>query len=361
MKQSLSMLCLTVLLLGAFDLVVSGVLSWAEPRGKLGSLVRYFEYGRSVPGKIERWETAQARQYEFGWMGPIIAKSADGFANEGPAAGPVIRTYGMSFVNNIMTQIKTLSPEQAVDLHSGPAAPPNYTYALFVDDAAYRKPGDVAVLGILSSSIPAMASLGNRSWAFEQPLPFTYPIFRPDGDGLRRITPLITTSAAERGLSEQSGMAAGWAAQLIQEDAFYSPITFGAVWLDHSPFARLVRRALAKGHIARSEAQILSGSFPYREVLHRIITRFSSSAEQAGQIPVVMLIQTGDLGETDLLALLRPFLKEHGIPYFATAEHFDPRDPSGFIEDGHYRKGVDRRFAEAFLKQLAPLMAKQSP
>lgn len=67
---------------------------------------------------------------------------------------------------------------------------------------ANRRKDDVAVLGILSSSVPALAALSNRTWMFEQPAPFTYPVFRPDAQGgLKRIDPLVRSEADLREVS----------------------------------------------------------------------------------------------------------------------------------------------------------------
>jgi hypothetical protein len=259
----------------------------------------------------------------------------------------------MSFVRNILTQAQAVAPGLVLDMHDGPGAPPNATYAMFLDDAQNRQPGDFAVFGILSSAIPALAALSNRTWVFEQPAPFTYPVFRPVGDGLRRIEPLINSATGQRALRTQPDANAAWARQLAEEDLFYSPITFGATWLDYSPFARLLRRALAKSHIERTEAKILSGAYPHAEVLRRMIAGFAQTARRDGQIPIIVLIQSRDGG--DVLEIARPVLERDNIPYFATVEHFDPRDPSGFLGDGHYRPEIDRTFGIAFVDLIDTL------
>ncbi|MEM6742400.1 MAG: hypothetical protein AAF676_01525 [Pseudomonadota bacterium] len=356
MKKTLSVFALTLGFLALMDLAVAGVLRLAEAQGRLGGLVQYFEYGRSVPGKLARWRArpgTRGNLFDVAWRSEIVAASTERFAKEPESIGQVIRTYGMSFTSNILRPAAALSPQLTLDQHVGPSASPNFTYALFLDDRANRRPGDVAVLGVLSSGVPALAALSNRTWIFEQPAPFTYPVFRLQGDGLERIEPLIDSAAAERALTEDPDPA--WTRQLAQKDAFHGWANFGAPWLDVSPFARLVRRSLATAHVAEVEAEILAGeSFPYEEVLRRILVAFAETAHADGQTPLVMLIQTRDPVDADLLALARPVLERHDIPYFATAEHVDPRDPSGFLGDGHYRPEIDRMFAERLREILAP-------
>lgn len=356
MKRTFMVLGLTLICLVLMDVIVAFALGWAERTGRFGSLVTYFEYGRSVPGKLARWEDnpdPRGNLYDAAWRETLIEQSHEAFLAEPEEEGPVIRSYGMSFVNNILRSAVELRPDLVWDGHSGPGAPPNFTYALFEEDRDNRKAGDVVILGILSSAVPAMAALSNRTWAFEQPAPFTYPVYWPDGEGLVPVEPLINSSEEERSLRADPAVARRWARQLAEDDAFYAWPTFGAPWLDVSPFARLVRRSLAISDVAKTEADILSGSpYPYAEVLRRMIRSFSETARSDGQIPIVFLIQSRDPGDADLLVALQSVLNEEEILYLATAMYFDPRDPSGFLPDGHYAPGVDRTFAEAFLEML---------
>ena len=196
MKRTATILCLTLGLLALLDFGVGQVLGWAERSGRLGSLVQYFEYGRSVPGKLARWQDrpgTPGNLMDVAWRPEMIARSAVEFEAEASTAQPVIRGYGMSFVNNILQSAATQDPGLILDLHSGPAAPPNFTYALFEEDRDNRRAGDVAVLGILSSSVPAMGALSNSTWMFEQPAPFTYPVYYPKENGLRRVEPLVSS------------------------------------------------------------------------------------------------------------------------------------------------------------------------
>lgn len=360
MKKTLSIFGLTLAFLALLDVAVAGVLSWADDRGKIGSLVQYFDYGRSVPGKLQKWRetpNTDGNLYDVAWLDDAVAISQTKFNAAERADGPIVRSYGMSFVNNILQQAAALNPALLVDYHAGPAAPPNFTYALFLDDAANRHPGDVVVLGILSSSVPALAALSNRTWNFEQPAPYTYPVFLPDKDALSRTDPIVKSVQDQRALQNDPQTDAAWAEQLADQDLFYARTTFGAIWLDRSPFARLVRRSLAKGHVERTEAKILSGAFPYADVLTRIISGFAETARAEGQIPVVMLIQTRAQSDVDLLAIAQPVLERGSIPYLATAEHFDPRDVSGFLADGHYQPEIDKRLGQAFLKIVAAAQA----
>lgn len=357
MKKTLAVLGLTLALLIVMDGLVALALNVFERQGRLNTLVRYFDYGRSVPGKLRNWEDHPEDRdnlYDFAWRSQSFDASVARFAEEPADTGPVVRSYGMSFVVNILGAAVNQDPSVAWDNHSGPAAPPNFTFTLFTDDRVNRRPGDIVVLGILSSSVAAMAAMSNRTWAFEQPAPFTYPVYWPEGDsGLKRVEPLINSAAAERALRTDPDAARAWRDQLAHEDAFYSYAAFGATWLDRSPFARLVRRSLALGQISRTDAKILSGrAYPHDEVLRRMIQAFAAMAREDEQIPIVLLIQSREPDDPDLLAITRPALEAGAIPYLATAEHFDPRNIGGFLGDGHYKPEVDMMFGARFLDIL---------
>jgi hypothetical protein len=355
------MLGLTICAMVLMDACVALSLAAMDYSGRFDAIVRYFDYGRSVPGKLARWEADPERPgnlYDVAWRPEIVAQSGALFASEPPDAGPVVRCYGMSFTNNILRKAAEVESRLALDLHSGPGAPPNFTFGLFEDDRANRRAGDVAILGVLSSSVPMMAALSNRTWVFEQPAPFTYPIYRLDGPGLRRVDPLVNSAAAQRALAEDPESRRAWSRQMAAEDAFYSAVAFRMQFLDSSPFVRLVRRAHAIDHVNRVKREIMNGAYPYADVLQRMIARFARIAREDGQIPLVMLIQSRDPADPDILELAKPVLEREQIPYFATAEHFDPRDLSGFIGDGHYREEVDRKFG-AVIAELIPDLIEQ--
>jgi hypothetical protein len=339
---------------------VAGVLSVAERHGKLTSLVRYFDYGRSVPGKIERWQATPGTPgnlFEVAWVDDMLAASHSAFLAETTDDGPVVRGYGMSFSDHILNAASAQRPGLVVDLHSGPGAPPNFAYARFLDDRANRRPGDIVVMGVLSSSVPAMAALSNRTWVFEQPAPVTYPVFRDGADGtLVRVEPLVRSAEEERRLASDPVAAAAWETQLAAEDAFYGYPAFGAPLLDRSPFLRLVRRRLATDWIAERRAALAGGDpeawNALSATLERMMLEFAETARSDGQQPVILLIQTSGPQAPDLRARFASVLDANDIPHLLTVETADPAAPSSFLPDGHFRPDVDAQLGRSFLELL---------
>lgn len=360
MRNALKTLVLTLACLVAIDVLVAVALTLPVP----SSLKQFFEYGRSVPGKLAQWQEnpdMPANLLRVAWQPAIVSGSARAFAEEDPGQRR-LRLYGFSFANHISEALAARRPDLPIDRHSGPGAPPNFTYSLAAQDRANRRPGDVVVWAVLSSSTPAMSSFSNRVWAFEQPSPFTYPVYRlAEGGGLRREDPVVVDLDDQLALDERPELAARWSRQLRERDGLYTAAAFGAPWLDISPFSRLIRRARATNAIAEREDAITArpdaAPYPYAEVLRRMARDFAAEVRADGQVPVVMLVQTGDLGSPDLRALLAPYLREHDIPYFATADYQDPADPSVFLPDGHYTYPVNERFGaefDRFLQEVWP-------
>jgi hypothetical protein len=345
----------TTVFLLLLDLTAGAVLTLAQAQGRLGSLVRYFDYGRSVPGKLAAWEASPetpGNLYEVAWPAPQLVPTE--------AEGPVVHAYGMSFVNRILGAAQTMSPELSVDLHAGPGAPPNFTYSLFKADRAHRRAGDVVVLGILSSSLTGMASFSNRAWVFEQPAPFTYPIYLPAGPapGLQKIDPLVQSAEVQRTLGAEPELRADWDAQLRAEDGNWHPATYALPALDASPLARLVRRALASSALETRKAQVLNGGFPIEEVLQRMVVDFARTARADGQTPVVFLIQSRDPRDPNLQEMLRPVLKAHDIAVLDSTTVVSPDNPTHFLPDGHYQPEADKRLAQHLL-EMPDLQAAQ--
>lgn len=356
MKNALKTIACTLVALIVLDVLAALVLAGPAPT----SLKTFFNYGRSVPGKIAQWKAnpdLRGNLLNVSWLPDLMDLSAEQAAARPAGDEPVVHTYGMSFVVRITDAAQKARPDLQLAHRGGPAAPPNFTYAAFLKDRENRRPDDVAVLGILSYSVGAMGSFSNRTWVFEQPSPFTYPIFLPDGDGgLREIEPVVETLEQEMSLEDDPDLAGQWYDQLRDQDRVFAPAAFDLSWLDISPFARLVRRSLAQGDIAGRKAEIIArpedGTMPYAEVLRRMITSFNAIAREDGQIPIVLLVQGRDPVDPDLKALLKPWLEEEGYPYLATADHQSPRDPRAFLPDGHYQPEIDARFGQAFLKVL---------
>lgn len=348
MIRQLKIVLMTLVALAILD----GLVALALPRAP-GALRTFFSYGLSVPGKLAQWQAHPGQRGDLSgvaWLPEALAVSHREFVAEDPAAGPVLRAYGMSFSEQLVDAARAADPALRADGHAGPGASPNYVHAAFLEDRANRRAGDVVLFAILSKSVPGLASFSNRVWAFEQPAPFTYPVFRPDGaGGLSRTDPVVLSRADQA----DPAKAAAFDAQLAREDGLWTRAAFAWPALDVSPFSRLLRRAWATRAIEAREAAVIArpedGPMPWAEVLRRMVREMARIARADGQTPIVMLVQSRDAGSAELLATLGPMLRAEGIAYLATEDVALPTDARAYLGDGHFTPAVNKALAERLL------------
>lgn len=327
------------------------------------TLQQYFDYGRSLRGKLQRIvgpDSASADPIaRAGWIGDLCTPK-----QPVPAGKLGVAFYGMSFSNHIAEAIEKMDPTIRTIEYAGPAAPPNHSYACFLRQRGGRDPNPVQVLGILASSVKGMLTLTGMTTTFEKPSPFTFPRYLPDGNGgLHEVVPLISTESELRDAVLHSP--AKWdafVAQLAANDRFYNATYMaGPTWSDQSTFVRLVRRSLAQ-HRARERGNAFykKAGFSYDAelgpVLQTMVREFATKCRAEGQAPLVLLIQ--DQGSPDALAkLLAPTLDAAGVPYVSTIDIAPATDPSNFIPDGHFTDDANRRISErvlAKIREIAP-------
>ncbi len=352
MLRQLKIVLATLAALVVLDIAVALVLTKAP-----ASLRSFFDYGRSTPGKLTQWQDQpglNGNLLKVAWLPDGLDHARKAFEAEPPGTGPVIRNYGMSFTIQMVETATGMLPGLRSSGILGPGAPPNYVYAAFLDDRAHRRPGDVVLFGILSKNVPGLASFSNQVWAFEQPAPFTYPIFRPDtAGGLTRTDPVV----ASFGDFRDPAKSAAFDAQIRTQDMLWTPEAFALPALDASPFARLLRRAFANDAIDARETAVtahpLDGPMPWAEVLIRMIREIDRITREDGQTPVIMLIQSQGTDTAPLMKMLGPTLKELGIAYIATEETAPPTDARAFLPDGHLTPAVNKILARQFLDMPA--------
>jgi hypothetical protein len=135
----------------------------------------YFDYGRSLEGKVTRQmgptDLTSAPVARAGWLADV--------PNPAELAQPkpghhLISLYGMSFVGHLAEAMQKLDPSLDLRMHLGPAAPPNHTFAAYQRDRGQQQ-ADIAVFGILASSVKGMDAMSGMNLMVDVPAPFTFP------------------------------------------------------------------------------------------------------------------------------------------------------------------------------------------
>lgn len=351
---SLRIALYTVLWIAAADIAVG--LAFAPGRARLAELQRYFEYGRSVEGKLAQMVSGQrdGRIIGAGWIDEDQLRRQPA----APAAGTdlLVAAYGQSFTLNAVNRAAELDKAMTLRNAGGPGAPASHSWRTYKVDAPLRK-ADAVVFGVLSSTVGQLSSMSGLLPMFENPAPFTYPRYRLVGDRLEEELPLIASEAQFRAAFAQRG--AEWQAfrrQLAASDKGYDRFTFDQSWIDASTVGRLARRGWVAHHdgydagVYSHEHGFDPQSEPVR-VLRRILVEADALARSRGERLVVLLLHTKGHGDR-LYRVLGPALDEAGIDYISTHTLFSANDPANFLPDGHYTARPNDALAQALRERL---------
>ena len=355
---------ITVILLwmiGALFLIDAAVgFAFRRPSNPLtapSSLQMYFDYGRSTEGKLRNYLGPTPEQdasiMKAGWL----ANECD-IATSTPPGKLGIDIYGMSFSNHIANHMEQLDPGLAIHRFAGPGAPPNHSYACFIRRTKADLPrASVQILGILASSIPQMETAGGLTSGFEAPQPFTYPRYSLDADGrLVGHSPTISTHAELREALADPAKWSAYLGDLAANDALFDRRIVQADIFDHSTIGRMIRRALGQ-RVLRDRTAALRGAKGFSDnpniapVLRAILLDFAKQARQAGERPVVILIENRGYSGT-LSAMAASTLRENNIDFVSTSAIVSLDDTGNFLGDGHFSPAADEKFARAVLELL---------
>lgn len=323
------------------------------------TLVRYFEYGRSIEAKLDHATSLpptapDAVILSAGWLDPADWKDLP----RQPPAGTdkLVAVYGQSFAFNVTRTAMQIDGHLALRAIGGPAAPPDHSYAAYLADAD-NSGADTVVFGILASSVPRMGSMTGMDWTFEHPAPFTFPHYRLQGGRLVAEAPVFQTQQAFRdAFARRVGPWQDFKRQLARNDRGFDPLTFDRTWLDKSEIALLLRRGWA-AHGQDYDAGVYDpargfdpGSEPI-QVLKAMLLDLQARTAARGQRLIVLLEQDQGFGDS-LNRALGPTLARAGVETLSTHTLFSADDPRNFQADGHYTEQANELFARQLQRLL---------
>jgi len=329
----------------------------SDPLRRLSPLQVYFDYGRSIEGKLRRevgsTSETDAAIVKAGWL----ASQCD-IATPNSPGKLTFDIYGMSFSNQIADQLVQLDPKLESQRFGGPGAPPNHSYACFVHrvDAKLDR-ASIQIFGILASSVPRIETISGLTTSFEAPEPFTYPRYSLGSDGrLLAYLPSITNQEDLRAALADPAKWRDFLNELVSNDNFYSPRVFQADVFDHSVLARMVRRAWGQRVLRDRTASFratdgYSGAPDIAPVLRAMLIDFANRARTAGERPIVILIEDRSYGGT-LSAIAAPALQANHIDFITTSAIVSPDDTANFSDGGHFTPAANEKIARAVLAIL---------
>ncbi len=335
------------------------------PRGATQSksqLHRYFEYGRSIEGKIRLMvgptEEQSHPMARTGWLEPPVGQPRS--IPEG--SDLLVAVYGMSFSAHASLAMHEQDPGIAVRNAGGPGATLSHSYAMYQRDRGEHE-ASVVVLGLLASSFPSLSTVTHATWNFEAPSPHFYPRYTVlDGVLSARPAPIGSLDELRSALADAARFDAV-VAEIAASDVFFDPFVFRGSLLDRSVIVRTVRRAwgqrvkrtaIGRFHTARGFTNELHAI----DLASAIVRDFVAQVRADGKLPVVLLIN--DLGYADhLFQALLPVIQETGVDFVSTHEIAPATDLSNFIRDGHFTPENDRRIGEALADRINRALNRQ--
>jgi hypothetical protein len=352
----------TLLGLALIDVAINLAFPYpADPKvTDVGQVTAYFDYGRSIEGKLARITRADEAQTApitlAGWYRPLKV----GF-EAGPARAPTVSFYGMSHSVRLATAVSRTSSRYRVRSIGAPGATANWAYGAFLHDAD-RARSKAAVLSIMSLNAPMVTTMTAMTWNSAFPMPYTEDRFELSGSGLRRV-PLPYESFQDfiRAFYDPQAWNRARAA-FKQHDAYYNDLLVRASVLDHSSIVRLMRRAYGL-HLERAaRARVLDDRGFHADteeirLLNAIVRDFAAQARQDGIVPVIFVINNYGYG-TNLYDALKGTLTTCEIPYLSSHTVVSPRDPRGYLPDTHFTDANDDRLARALEKVIDMQVAK---
>jgi hypothetical protein len=349
-----------LIFLFVFDVLINFLFPYpTDPRiTSPGQLNVYFEYGRSVEGKLSRMigptDESSAAIAQAGWLDPENWRKSNLPVSRAPGKDLLIAIYGMSFSNNVGAAMAEMNSRLAIRGIGGPAAPPNHSFAAYTLDRG-RHQADVVILGILASSVKALRTMNGMTWQFEAPAPYTYPRYFVEAGKLKAIWPNILSLAQLRAAFQNRQQWDTYITQLREYDQFFNSFLFQRNLLDNSVIVRLIRRAWAQRHqmMMTNQSHGPTGFNPELEIplLRAIVADFAATVKSDGKMPIVLLFN--DQGYQDhLFQALKPTLENALIPYVSTHNIAPATDIRNFVGDGHFTPSANKLIAKAVLKLL---------
>lgn len=319
-----------------------------------GSLASYFDYGRSIEGKLTRMvgDTVESSQImvDSGWVDPTSWQDLP----QAPQGDDdlLLVNYGMSFSDHVSSAVAKIDGKMTVRSIGGPSAPPNHSFAAFKADAAGRKQADVVMMGVLASSVKRMSSISGTDWTYEMPNPYTYPYYSVNQQNkLTVVEPAIST--ADEFVTAFNRQDENWQrlqGQMRQYDKVFDPFVFDANWMDKSAIVRLIRRGWAERARSLDEQTLFSGQkgfapeAPEIVTLKALLSEFTAEVRAADQTPVILLLN--DRGyDARLYEVLADHVESLDAIVLSTHEIAPANDPKNFIGDGHFTDEANDRIA----------------
>jgi hypothetical protein len=351
--ETLSVLAWIFVGLVAIDVAINLLLPYPQDPQNLkpSPLQLYFDYGRSVEGKLNRMTRIDdpgksAPMTKFGWYGSDrLWKYPETRERDNLRR---VSIYGMSHAKRLALALARVTKDTAIRAITAPGATANWAYGAFLRDRG-RHNSDIEVLTLMSRNLPMVTAVSPATWNQDAPKPYTADRYYLTPEGLTAVPPLFETFEGYVSSKADPRKWAAYRAHLAEHDPFYSPFLFNESILDQSAIVRLLRRAYGQrlNRIKRMNTLDHQGYNPQSEgirLAHELVKVFAEQVREDGAEPVIFLVN--NLGHADILyRAIKPVLVAHNIACLSSHTVASPNDPRLYLPDSHFIPSIDDELA----------------
>jgi hypothetical protein len=353
----------TCVWLALIDLFINTVFAYPQDPKNVapGGLRLYFDYGRSVEGKLRR-ETrndpnATAPITLTGWYSPLKI-------NRPPAESgkEIVTIYGMSHAMRLAQALDRTSQRFVTRSVGAPGAAPNWSYGAYLRDRGGGE-SKAAVLAFLSANLASITTMSSMTWGIDLPNPYTSDRFVVTDKGLGVVHPPYASFADYVAVFDDADKWAKAKAAFAQYDTMYNSYLTTDTLFDKSALFRLIRRAYGQRYFREKRRESLDQSgfnadSEQVKVAQAIVRDFAAHVREDGMVPVIFI--ANNLGYSDFLfQALEPALKADNIPYLSSDKFISPADPRAYLPDSHFTDENDDKLARELEKII--LANERSP
>ncbi len=320
------------------------------------TLQRFFEYGRSVEGKLARMTGKpggpSARIVASGWLDGSAVRIQSKNAERG--ARPAVTVYGMSHAVQLAEALGKTDESFFVRSVGAPGAVPTWAYEAYVTDKE-RFHSDVVILGIMTNGVSLAGTTSGTTNHFDSVWPYTYPrFFLREGKLERRSPPHLSLKEYKEHFYDPKEWEK-YVEWLRLNDKYYDPFLFHKTVLDHSSIFRMLRRAYAYSSRRSLTASVYDERLGFRagseeiQILQSIVVDFSDTARKNGSLPIVFIVN--NLHTSDhLYRALEPTLTSQSILFLSTHKLCPPNDPRYYLPDSHFLPKKNMELAKGIMR-----------
>jgi hypothetical protein len=315
----------------------------------------YFEYGRSVEGKLDKMvrlaDTQPNPILGYGWL---QNKRYESLPKEASDNQTLVAVYGMSHADLLGKAIVAVDNKYVIRYITAPGAPPGWSFAAYEADKDCHE-AKVVILGIMTDSVPYLSATAGTTSYFELGHPYTFPrYFVKDGQLKQAYPPFFTAEGFKEYFydSRKWGEYRDW---LAKNDKFYNAFLYKRSFTDMSALFRVLRRAYST-HIKEKRVNHVYTKDGFNlnseeiVALRGIIKAFAQSAREKKSLPIIYIVNNE--GRKDhLYRALKPVLEANNIPFLSTHIICPPDDPRIFLgTNSHFIPSKDMELAKEITK-----------